>query len=232
MADDIYSDGSYLENNPSWHVDDSPWKAQKIIKMIEKHDIDPSSVCEIGCGAGEILRQLSQRSLLSEVTFYGYEISPQAYDLCKQRESEKVKFFLEDLTVNVNACFDVVLALDVIEHVEDYRGFLRRLRTKGRHKIFHIPLDFNALCLMSVGFLASQRKSIGHIHYFTKDTALSTLQETGYEIIDWFYTRADLELPKPTWKAKLAHLPSRIVSPINEDLSVRLFGGSILVLTR
>jgi SAM-dependent methyltransferase len=225
MADNMHGDGSYPENNPSWHVEDSPWQAKKIIKMIEKHHMDPSSVCEIGCGAGEILTQLSQRSLVSEVTFYGYEISPQAYGLCKQRESEKVKFFLEDLTVNVNACFDVVLAIDVIEHVEDYRRFLRRLRTKGRYKILHIPLDFNALCLMSVGFLASQRKSIGHIHYFAKDTALSTLQETGYEIIDWFYTRANLELPKPAWKAKLAHLPSRIVSPINEDLSVRLFGG-------
>ena len=80
--------------------------------------------------------------------------------------------------------------------------------------------------------LTSQRKSSGHIHYFTKDTALSPLQDTGYEIIDWFYTRASFELPRPTWKTKLVHLAEQIVSPINEDLSVSLFGGSILVLTR
>jgi hypothetical protein len=85
---------------------------------------------------------------------------------------------------------------------------------------------------MSVGFLASRRESVGHIHYLTKDTALSALRDTGYEIIDWFYTGAGRELPKSTWKARLVHAPERVVSPINKDLSARLFGGSILVLAR
>jgi 2-polyprenyl-3-methyl-5-hydroxy-6-metoxy-1,4-benzoquinol methylase len=139
MPDDMYTDGSYYQLNPSWHIEDSAWKAQKIVRMIEKNHVNPSSVCEIGCGAGEILRQLSRQALLSGAAFYGYEISPQAYGMCKQLESERLRFFLEDVTENRDARFDIVLAIDVIEHVEDYRGFLRKIRTKGQHKIFHIP---------------------------------------------------------------------------------------------
>ena len=55
----IYSDGTYLRNNPDWHVDDSPWKAKHIAAMLERHGIVPQTVCEIGCGAGEVLRALS-----------------------------------------------------------------------------------------------------------------------------------------------------------------------------
>ena len=29
---ELYTDGSYLKNNPSWGVEDSPWKAAQIAK--------------------------------------------------------------------------------------------------------------------------------------------------------------------------------------------------------
>jgi hypothetical protein len=72
--DTIYSDGTYLRNNPDWHVDDSPWKAKHIAAMLERHGIVPTTVCEIGCGAGEILRALSTH-LEPSARFFGYEIS-------------------------------------------------------------------------------------------------------------------------------------------------------------
>lgn len=28
--DTMYTDGTYLRNNPDWHVDDSPWKANQV----------------------------------------------------------------------------------------------------------------------------------------------------------------------------------------------------------
>lgn len=35
MSEVIYTDGSYLANNPSWHEEDSPWKARQIIRLLE-----------------------------------------------------------------------------------------------------------------------------------------------------------------------------------------------------
>ncbi len=53
MDDNINTRGHYLENNPSWHIEDSPWKARQILRMLKKNKISPGTVCEIGCSVGE-----------------------------------------------------------------------------------------------------------------------------------------------------------------------------------
>ena len=54
-----YLDGEYIEKNPTFHVEDSPWKARQILNGIEKCQLSPENIAEVGCGAGEILVQLS-----------------------------------------------------------------------------------------------------------------------------------------------------------------------------
>ncbi len=60
----FYEDEKYLSKNESWHVEDSPWKATQIVKLINENDYELDittigTVCEVGCGAGEVLVQLS-----------------------------------------------------------------------------------------------------------------------------------------------------------------------------
>lgn len=188
----VYQDGTYLTNNPTWHEKDSPWKAKQIRKILRRNNIKLSSVCEIGCGAGEILNCLTNE-YGPEVTFTGYEISPQAYDICRKKEKSNLRFLLSDLLAEHDTAFDVVAALDVFEHVEDYFGFLRKLRTKGHYKIFHIPLDLSVQSVLRNSPILKARASVGHIQYFTKDTALATLHDTGYVIVDYFYTNGSWE---------------------------------------
>jgi hypothetical protein len=231
MEKNIYQSGEYVEKNPTYHVEDSPWKAVQILRMIRKHRLEPHTVCEVGCGAGEILRQL-QQSLPGETQFCGYEISPQGFALCREREGERLRFFCEDLLETQREPFDLLLCIDVFEHVEDYMGFLRRLRDKGRLKIFHIPLDLSVQWVWRAGPIMLERKEVGHLHYFMKETALATLADTGYEIIDWFYTPGGLANPR-SLKARLLSWPRKICSLINQDLTVRLLGGySMLVLAK
>ena len=54
----IYETGEYVERNPTYHVEDSSWKALHILRLIQKNSLEPRAICEIGCGAGEILKQL------------------------------------------------------------------------------------------------------------------------------------------------------------------------------
>ncbi len=228
----IYQDGSYLNKHPSWHEEDSPWKAEQVRKIVERNQLAPTSICEIGCGAGEILKQLSEH-LGPGKNFFGYEVSPQAFELCSRKSSGNLRFFLKDLLEEAETSFDLVMAIDVFEHVEDYWGFLRRLRTKGDYKIFHIPLDLSAVTVLWPSPILRGRQSMGHIHYFTKETALATLTDTGYEIIDYFYTASGLDLPNRGWKQNLVRLPRRVLFSINQDLAVRILGGySLLVLAR
>src|SRR5688572_3970472 len=111
--DSIYTDGTYLTQNPDWHADDSAWKAGHVQRMLERHGIVPKTVCEVGCGAGEILRELSTR-LAPGTRFFGYDISPNAYALCSQKASANLQFNLADL-LEEPVHFDLVMALDVFE---------------------------------------------------------------------------------------------------------------------
>lgn len=225
----IYTDGTYLEKNPSYGVEDSPWKAQQILGIIRKNNLNPRSICEIGCGAGEILSQL-QSVLANNVRFQGYDISPQAIQLSQQRQNQNLSFACKDITQIEIKPFDLLLCIDVFEHIEDYLNFLRQLKPKSKYKIFHIPLDMSAQFVLRAEPILWMRANVGHIHYFMKDTALWALKDAGYNILDYCYTAEHVDRPK-SFKARLLKLPRKILFAIAPNLTVRLLGGySLLVL--
>ena len=81
--------------------------------------------------------------------------------------------------------------------------------------------------------LVDLRRDVGHLHYFVRDTALATLRECGFEVLDAFYTAGALDLPSRHWRARLLRLPRRALRAIDEDLCARLLGGfSLMVLAR
>jgi hypothetical protein len=225
----MYVDGEYLDKNPTWHVEDSAWKAGQIHGILLKNDVKASLVCEVGCGAGEILKQLSLR--MPTTQFYGYELSPQAFTLCASRKSEKVSYLLKDIADD-DVFYDVLLCIDVFEHVEDYFGFVKLLKSKSKYQVFHIPLDISVSSVLR-GTLIRARESMGHLHYFTPETALATLRDCGYEIVDHSYTKFFNELPAPRAITKIANIFRRVLFFISPDLMTKLMGGcSLIVLTK
>ena len=232
MFQEMYTDGSYLEKNPTWHVEESPWKAKQVLRMMTQNNIVPRTICEVGCGAGEILKQL-QEHMDNECLFWGYDISPQAFELSKSRENERLHFKLADIRQEKDAFFDLILVIDVIEHLEDYFSFLREIRPKSQYKIFHIPLDLSVQTVLRSNGLLKVRKSYGHIHYFTKEIAIQMLKDAGYEVLDYFYTARAIELPAKEFTRKLLRLPRKLFFTIRKNLAVRILGGwSLLVLAK
>ena len=226
MAEDkastIYQDGSYHEQNPTYHVEDSPFKATYIKKILQRNDRSFSTCCEVGCGAGEILNLLSKT--YTEASFVGYEISPQAHELSKTRSSARLSFKLKDLfTEELASPYDLLLVIDVIEHVENFFLFLRKCKKVAKYVVFHIPLDMNVLSVLKIDSILSNRREIGHLHYFSPETALATLQESGYEILDHLYT--------PHWEGKISRI--LLSKLIGQRATARIFGRySLMVLTR
>lgn len=223
-----YIDGSYIDKNPQFHVEDSPWKADQIIKMATLAKISPSSIAEIGCGAGEILVQLSKK--LTSVEFLdGYELSPQAYELCKKRETEKIHYFNDDAFKGEKKNYDLVLCIDVFEHIENPFEFLRNLKKLGKKFIFHIPLDMNTQMVLRAEPIMRVRKDVGHLNYYSSDSAIATLKDCGYIIDHWFFTPNGADNPKST-KAKMLQLPRKILFKFFPELTVRILGGYSLMV--
>ena len=105
---DMYVNGEYLKHNPTWDVEDSAWKAESIYRFIQMHELKPVKICEVGCGCGEILSQL-QKKVHDNCLFTGYEVSPQAYNLCCQRKNERLRFELTDFTLDGDVTYDLHL---------------------------------------------------------------------------------------------------------------------------
>jgi cyclopropane fatty-acyl-phospholipid synthase-like methyltransferase len=226
--DSPYVDGSYEESNPDWHDEDGPWKAKRIADFLRDQGIAPRSVCDLGCGAGGVLARLAER--MPEATLVGYEISPQAVELAR-RLHPGVEVRLGEPDYQPAAPFDLVMLIDVFEHVEDYLGFLRRVAPLGKRLLCHVPLDMSAQMVARREPILRVREQVGHLHYFSKDTALATLRDAGYRIEATRYLGETIDTPNRTLRMKLATWPRRICFRLSPDLAVRILGGySLLVL--
>lgn len=220
-----YIDGRYLNANPGWHEEDSEFKAIHVARLLQSSGLRPSTICDVGCGTAGVLARLG-RETDAELT--GWELSPDATRLAWELHPT-VKVIEGDL-LESDSVYDVVLALDVFEHIDDYMGFLRALRARGEHFVFHIPLDMTAQMVIRASPLMICRQQVGHLHYFSRDTALATLRDCGYSVLSETYTWASVEQPK-SLRNRIAAMPRAVGRRLNEHVTVRLLGGaSLLVL--
>jgi hypothetical protein len=114
--------------------------------------------------------------------------------------------------------------------VEDYFGFLRNLRTKGKTFVFNVPLDMNVMKIVTPG-IKFAREEVGHLHYFNRYTALRTIEDTGYRIRDW-YLSPGFTSTMPRNIRQAAILPIRLLSLMfGKRFASTVFGGISLVVT-
>jgi SAM-dependent methyltransferase len=234
-----YTDGHYLERNPTWHVEDSVWKAQKVIRLIAPIILKLQfgmTVAEVGCGAGgviaEVVRILHERGYLV-TRAAGYDISPQAIAIAKKQHGNHIEYLLQDF-VQIEEKFDLGLIIDVIEHLEDPASFLKALASRFHLVVLHIPLDDN-LEFRWRNKQAEHHETVGHLHSFNKLSALALLGHSGLEPLSWMYTSASIDLLRlhGTWKSYFAVVPRKSLFLINSDLAVRVFGHfSLMVVCR
>lgn len=181
----------YLRDFPDWHAADSPWKAEKVFALMQRNSLSPATIAEIGCGSGETLNQLYSK--LPETTeFFGFDIAPDAIAIAKPKEKDRLHFTEENL-LETSRHFDLLLMLDVFEHVEDYYGFLKKAKPLADRTIFAVPLEFSLRTLLKPTLISDSRKAFSHLHSFNWNTALLTLENCGYEVIDYQFASIALE---------------------------------------
>ncbi len=225
-----YVDGEYLTANPTWGDEDSAWKARMIHELwLQARLPVPGTVAEIGCGAGGILAELKSR-FPATVTYSGFDIAPAAIRMAERRAGERLSFRCEDLLLS-DRRFDVLLCMDVFEHVENPFDFLRRIRALAPLVVFNIPLEMHVAGLL-INHQLWTRRQYGHLHYYTAAVALETLEECGYSVVDRSYISRLVDLPR-SLSEYVFWLPRKMISLVSAEMSARLLGGtSLLVVTR
>ncbi|MBL0146734.1 MAG: class I SAM-dependent methyltransferase [Chitinophagaceae bacterium] len=124
--EEIYTNGEYLNKNPTWDAEDAVWKAEMVKKIIKKNTSSIESIVEVGCGSGAILAHLQKT--FTDVNFSGFDISPQGIAIAKRCANDKLSFYNQDYINERTITTDILLVIDVIEHVPDFLYFLNRLK--------------------------------------------------------------------------------------------------------
>ena len=79
--------------------------------------------------------------------------------------------------------------------------------------------------------MMNARKKVGHLHYFTPETAIASLEDCGYSVVDSFYT-TKFSIPNKSHKlkTKIAKLPRKLLYLMSPDLMVKFFSGCSLIV--
>ncbi len=230
---DFYTDGEYLKNNPEWDSADAPWKVNQLFNLLYKNNIleKIKSISEVGCGSGDIMVNLSRKMREKDIEYFGFDISPDAINIAnKNKEKNKLNNFEYKILSIPDIKSDLLLCIDVFEHVENPFEFLRNIKDKGKYKIFNIPLDLSVQSLLREHIILSQRKRVGHVNYYTKNLALETLKDCGYEIIDIKYGEWYKHYLADSFVTKVVNVFRNFLMPIIPDFCVKFLGGSSLIV--
>ncbi len=223
----------YFEKNKDWHSVDSFEKARQVNLLLGKYnDLEIKSVLDIACGSGLVLLHFLENKNFEKVL--GVDISQKAIELArKNNKDKKTEWRILDILKNDIEKFDLVLALDIVEHIDD-ELFLQKIKNTGRYFIFKVPIEDNFLNnffkKVSFGKIDQRKDSLekyGHINYYTEDSFLKLLKREDYKIID----KTRMPLPK---RSKLLREFLRIVFLplwfISEKYYLKFNGGFTIVL--
>lgn len=159
-------------------------------------------VLEIGCGSGQTLEMLKEKNLCLETV--GVELFTAAADEARNRVNSIYCMDVEKSPMPDNiGKFDLILLLDVLEHLVDPWALLsslveNHLAVRGkvivslpnaRHFSLVLPLLRGRFDYVERGILDKT-----HLRFFTKDSATKLLETSGLNIESIKSTSLDLHL--------------------------------------
>ncbi|MBA3664192.1 MAG: class I SAM-dependent methyltransferase [Bacteroidetes bacterium] len=172
-----------------------PWELARfeIVNSLLKDVIknDPNyNVLDIGCGDIFFISKLS--SLYPQTNFYAIDIAFTDDIISKLKKvaaGQNIFLFksLDEANFHLKKPADLVLLLDVVEHIEDDKGFLKSLHdNKGINNDTHVMITVPAY----QGLFCSHDHFLGHYRRYTNTTLLNTLNECGFkkEKLGYFFS--------------------------------------------
>jgi SAM-dependent methyltransferase len=100
-------------------------KVDEIVRLCSEEGFTPQSVADIGAGFGIFLEEWRER--FPRARLVAIEPNPKMASICRSRGLEVVECFVEEVT-EFRGELDLVVGLEVIEHIYDPLAFCRSLR--------------------------------------------------------------------------------------------------------
>lgn len=193
---------------------------------------------EIGCGNGSFLFPFAKAldAQFQSFTLCGYDISNLAVEhatmAAREAGESRLSFHLGS-AADVADRFDVVLLMDVVEHVTDPYSFLAAVHPIASLVVLHLPIEQSP----AHNVLHKLRQSYNtyhHVHFFSDESMRILLEETGFEILVIRFTAASPEILRGggglvTRAFRLIRYCAYKLWP---RISSLLLGGSVMIVMR
>ncbi len=190
-----YIESEKIKNTPSLYRDigeSHSWilREKFIFRFLEKISKEVN-ILDIGCGNGYFLDRLKESGFMN---LYGVDLAN--FLANKSHKHRVVDINVEKLPFE-NKSFDVIIATQVLEHLENYFLILQeteRVLKKGGYFIFAIPNQFNIFAKIKFLFSGNVTRwnlKNNHLLFLTKDVFRKTYLN-NFEIVDIYYDKGPL----------------------------------------
>ncbi len=171
-----------MEGNYWWHRGKRANVLSQIKKFAKGKDL---KILDVGCGTGYLLKELQNNR-----EAYGIDISKQSLSFCKKRGLKNLKHWDIEEKPYPQITFNVVSALDVIEHIKNdtqaMKNIAKSLKKDGII-IFATP---------AFPFLWSYWDELaGHYRRYDKKTLMKLFEDSGFKVEFINYTNVLIFLP-------------------------------------
>lgn len=149
----------------------------KILSMVSG---EIRSVCDVGCGVGNLLLLLEDRA----IDVRGVDTSEESLRIARKRVgSSRIRLDRKDV-FELDEQFDLIFLTDVLEHVRDDSRLLQFLRDKvirrSGYLLFTVPAHSRLYSRFD--------KNAGHYRRYDKGDLISIVRQSGLEpVLCWSY---------------------------------------------
>ncbi|MEO8905979.1 MAG: class I SAM-dependent methyltransferase [Polyangiaceae bacterium] len=153
-----------------------------IVQLAQRYAGRPGEILDVGCGQGELLRELAEALPGAEV--HGADLSEQSLIDSRRRNPSFDLFelnlthahFVEQYAARLSA-FDFLVCSEVLEHVPDHQLAARRLLELLR------PSGVGIITVPG-GKMSAFDKVIGHQRHYTPRVLEKLLTDAGFDVIE------------------------------------------------
>ena len=139
-------------------------------------------VLEIGCATGDLLIQLNKQGAITK----GVEISEFASEIARKRGLDVITGTVENVSDEYNDTFDIVIALEVIEHVLSPSQFIFHASKLLKPKGFLFISTPNYFCAQRFKYeWFGFKSSFEHIYFFNLKTIRALARRNNLFIDYW-----------------------------------------------
>jgi SAM-dependent methyltransferase len=163
-----------------WRALGAQSKAAHIHALLQRANLAPQRVVEIGCGDGALLNALQVGTHLD-----GFELSEEAATIARRRDLPRVQrieaYDGEHIPADDDA-YDLAILSHVVEHIPEPTPVLKEAARIAKHVIVEVPLENNRSAKRP--HIRAEAQRIGHVHEFDRQAVRDLLATAGLNVVE------------------------------------------------